>query len=103
MATGNKATSKDYSIILSPVVTEKTSHIGNGGNTVTFRVARCATKEEIKVAVERVFGKTVVAVKTVNQMGKPKRRMKEMGRTPSFKKAYVTLAQGQTIDVVEGA
>lgn len=99
----NQATAKDYSILLTPVVTEKSATIGNGGNTVIFKVAKKATKEEIKLAVERVFGKEVASVRTANYLGKPKRRMRDMGYTSSFKKATVTLKAGQTIEVVQTA
>lgn len=96
-----QALAKDYSIILGPVVTEKTSFIGNGGNTVVFKVAKKASKDEIKVAVERIFQKEVTAIRTTNILGKPKRRNRDMGRTPSYKKAIVTLKEGQTIELVE--
>jgi large subunit ribosomal protein L23 len=98
-----KATAKDYSIILAPVVTEKTALHGNGGNTVSFRVAKKATKDEIKLAVERIFGKEVATVRTANYLGKPKRRTKAMGMTSSYKKATITLKAGQTIEVVQSA
>ncbi len=97
------ASAKDYSIILGPVVTEKTSFIGNGGNTVAFRVAKKASKEAIKEAVERIFQKEVVSIRTANFIGKPKRRNRDMGRTPSYKKAFITLKEGQTIELVENA
>lgn len=99
----SSATVKDYSVILGPVVTEKTSLIGNGGNTVAFRVAKKATKDEIKVAVERIFSKEVASIRTANFVGKPKRRNRDIGRTPSYKKAFVTLKDGQTIELVENA
>jgi large subunit ribosomal protein L23 len=99
----SNATAKDYSIILAPVVTEKTALLGNGGNTVSFKVAKKATKDEIKLAVERIFGKEVADVRTANYLGKPKRRAKSMGTTASYKKATVTLKAGQTIEVVQTA
>lgn len=99
----SKATAKDYSIILSPVVTEKTSMLGNGGNTVVFKVQKGTTKDEIKEAVQRIFGKDVASIRTANILGKPKQRTNRPGRTASYKKAYVTLKAGQTIEVVEGA
>ena len=95
------ATAKDYSIILAPVVTEKSAQLGNGGNTIVFRVSKTANKEDIKQAVQRIFGKTVTSVRTANHVGKPKRRMKAAGYTASYKKATVTLAAGQTIEVVQ--
>jgi large subunit ribosomal protein L23 len=97
------ATAKDYSIILAPVVTEKSALLGNGGNTVVFKVSKTASKEEIKGAVERIFGKTVASVRTANYLGKPKRRMKAIGRTSSYKKATITLKAGETIEVVSAA
>lgn len=99
----SEATAKDYSIILTPVVTEKSALLGNGGNTVVFRVSKKASKEEIKGAVQRIFGKTVASVRTANYVGKPKRRLKAMGRTSSYKKAVVTLKAGETIEVVSAA
>ncbi len=97
------ASAKDYSVILGPVVTEKTSFIGNGGNTIAFRVCRKASKDEIKAAVQRIFLKDVVSIRTANFVGKPKKRNRDMGRTPSYKKAFVTLKEGQTIELVENA
>ena len=99
----SKATAKDYSIILSPVVTEKSAAIGNGGNTIVFRVNKKSSKDEIKLAVERIFGKEVSLVRTANYVGKPKKRTKAMGRTSSYKKAIITLKAGQTIEVVQAA
>lgn len=98
-----KASAKDYSIIHAPFITEKASFVGNGGNTVVFEVQKNASKEEIKLAVERIFNKNVVAVRTANILGKPKTRGRTVGRTVSYKKAYVTLQAGQTIEVIEGA
>ena len=98
-----KATAKDFSIILCPVVSEKTALNGNGGNTVTFKVAKKASKEEIKLAVERIFGKEVADIRTANYVGKPKKRAKAMGTTASYKKATITLKAGQTIEVVQTA
>ena len=72
------AKAKDYSILLAPVVTEKTSIIGDSGNTVVFRVDRKASKEEIKGAVERIFQKDVVSVRTANFVGKPKKKQREI-------------------------
>ena len=97
-----KAGVRDFSILLLPVVTEKTSHVGSGGNTVVFKVDRRASKDEIKSAVQRVYNVGVNKVRTVSYLGKPKRTAKSSGRRAGFKKAYVTLAEGQSIDVVEG-
>lgn len=65
------------------------------GQVLTFRVNCHATKPEIKSAVERIFNVKVANVRTVNYMGKMKRRGRYEGRRPSWKKAYVTLQKGQ--------
>ena len=94
-----KAGLEDYKIIRRPVITEKTAAMGE---TVAFEVARQATKDEIRAAVERVFSVKVKAVRTVNALGKVKRVGKSVGRRANWKKAYVTLAEGQNINLVEG-
>ena len=77
-------------IILTPVITEKsTSEIAEG--KYTFKVAKTATKTEIKEAVEKLFDVRVVAVNTANYDGKLRRQRYAIGRTPSYKKAVVTL------------
>jgi len=95
-------TVKSYSILIAPIITEKTSLIGASGSTIVFRVDRRATKTEIRSAVERAFKVDVDAVRTANIMGKPKRTAKSAGRRAAYKKAYVTLKDGQTINIVEG-
>ncbi|MBN8547796.1 MAG: 50S ribosomal protein L23 [Deltaproteobacteria bacterium] len=92
----------DYGLILSPMITEKTSLVGGAGNRVVFKVDPRATKTEIKAAVERVFKVTVEDINTVNYLGKAKRTSRSEGRRPSWKKAYVTLQEGQSINVIEG-
>lgn len=96
------ASPENYGVILSPVITEKSSVVGGAGNRVVFRVDRRASKTDIKTAVERAFKVTVREVNTINYLGKPKRTSRSMGRRAAFKKAYVTLAEGQTINVIEG-
>lgn len=98
---------RDYQIIVSPVVTEKSSLAGSQsssgpGSTVVFRVDSRSNKDEIREAIERVFKVQVAKIRTVNIVGKPKRTTRSSGRRASYKKAYVTLKQGQTINVVEG-
>lgn len=90
-----------YDIILSPVITEKAT-MGSEHNQVTFKVSLTASKPEIKAAVEGVFGVTVKAVNTIVQKGKTKRFKGTPGRRSDEKKAIVTLAAGQTIDVTTG-
>lgn len=92
---------KHYNTILGPVITEKAT-LGSEHNQVTFRVARTATKPEIKAAVEGLFNVKVKAVNTLNQKGKVKRFKGMKGRRPDSKKAMVTLEEGQVIDVTTG-
>lgn len=99
----NKAKVGDYQTILRPLITEKGSSIGDGSSGgVAFRVHPDATKLEIKDAIERIFDVEVQAVRTCNYLGKVKRTSRSSGRRPNFKKAYVTLKEGHTIDIVEG-
>ena len=101
-ASKSTATAKQYQLILAPVITEKSSLVGAAGNVATFKVAVGATKTEIKEAVQSIFKVEVARVRTVNVMGKMKRTMRSLGRRANYRKAYVTLKPGQSIDVVEG-
>ena len=85
-------------ILTSHHVTEKAS-LGNALNKYTFRVARRANKTEVKKAVEGKYGVRVLRVNIVNAKGKSVRLGKIEGRVPGFKKAIVTLAEGQTIQL----
>ena len=85
-------------VIRRPLVTEKTSMAMQNHNQYTFRVRREATKTDIKQAVELMFDVKVSGVQVVNEPGKTRRFGKTVGRTQDWKKAYVSLAQGQTID-----
>ncbi len=93
---------KSYATILSPIVTEKTALISGNKDRAVFKVAPGASKDEIKLAVEQAFKVKVIAVNTVNVMGKVKRTTGIQGRRPGYKKAYITVAEGQKIEVVEG-
>ena len=88
-----------WDIIKSPVVTEKAvvarEETADGRQLLTVRVDRHATKPEIKTAMESIFNIKVDCVRTVNYQGKKKRRGIHEGRRPSWKKAYVTLVEGQ--------
>jgi large subunit ribosomal protein L23 len=86
------------SVLLAPHVTEKTSLAMQNHNQYTFRVRRDASKPDIKKAVELMFEVKVAAVRVVNEPGKTRRFGKTIGRTQDWKKAYVSLAEGQTID-----
>jgi len=85
-------------VLIAPHVTEKTSLAMQNHNQYTFRVRLDATKPDIKKAVELMFEVKVAAVQVVNEPGKSRRFGKTVGRTQDWKKAYVSLAQGQTID-----
>jgi large subunit ribosomal protein L23 len=90
-----------YDVILRPVITEKSTRLQEQ-NQVTFRVARDASKPEIKQAVETLFRVNVRAVNTINVRGKVKRFRGRVGRRSDYKKAIVTLAEGQSIDMTTG-
>jgi len=87
-------------ILKSPLITEKGTLVAEH-NQVIFRVPRSATKYEIRRAVEALFSVKVSAVRTSNLLGKKKRAGKILGTRPSWKKAYVTLANGQAVDLLE--
>ena len=90
-----------YSIIKKPHVTEKTSLGGEVTNTVAIVVDKDANKIEIKQAVETLFKVKVDAVRTVNVAGKLKRVGRNIGKHSNWKKAYVTLQKGQSLDFFE--
>jgi large subunit ribosomal protein L23 len=92
---------RHYDVIVSPVVTEK-STLASENNQVVFNVARKATKPEIKAAVETLFGVKVTGVNTLLRKGKMKRFRGTIGRQSDVKKAVVTLAEGQSIDIATG-
>ena len=85
-------------VIVRPVVTEKTTDMGENDKYV-FEVATEANKNEVKQAVEKFFGVKVVDVHTMNMKGKPKRLGRYMGRRKDWKKAIVTLQSGDKIDL----
>lgn len=92
---------RHYDTIVSPVITEK-STMASEHNQVVFNVARTASKPEIKQAVEALFGVKVTGVNTLVRKGKTKRFRGTRGRQKDVKKAIVTLAEGQSIDVTTG-
>ena len=94
-------TAKHYDTILAPVITEKATILSEQ-NKVVFRVADTASKDEIAAAVESLFKVNVVKVNTLVQKGKTKRFRGIQGRRVDIKKAIVTLADGQSIDVTTG-
>ncbi|GGL68560.1 50S ribosomal protein L23 [Wenxinia marina] len=90
-----------YDVIKRPLITEK-STTASEHNAVVFEVSKDATKPQIKDAVEALFGVEVKAVNTVLTKGKVKRFRGQPGRRADVKKAYVTLREGNTIDVSTG-
>jgi large subunit ribosomal protein L23 len=95
------ATARHYDTILAPVITEKATYLSDQ-NKVVFRVAKDATKAEIADAIQELFKVTVLKVNTLNVKGKTKRWRGRLGRRSDIKKAIVTLAEGQSIDVATG-
>lgn len=89
-------------IIVRPIITEKTSATQANENQYTFEVTRDANKREIKKAVESLFSVQVRQVRTSQQRGKWRRRGVHVGKRPNWKKAVVTVAEGEVIDVFEG-
>ena len=98
---GAQPTAKHYDTILAPVITEKATILSEQ-NKVVFRVADDATKDEIAAAVEALFKVNVLKVNTLVQRGKTKLSRGIRGRRADIKKAIVTLAEGQSIDVTTG-
>jgi large subunit ribosomal protein L23 len=94
-------TERMYDIIRAPIVTEKSTR-GAEVNQVTFRVAMDATKPEIKKAIETLFKVKVKRVNTIRVNGKRKRFQGRPGRRADYKKAIVSLAEGEMIDVMTG-
>ena len=92
---------RHYDVIVSPAITEK-STMASENNQVVFNVAKKASKPGIKAAVEALFGVKVTAVNTLVRKGKIKRFRGTIGRQSDVKKAIVTLADGQSIDVATG-
>ncbi len=90
-------------IILEPVVTEKTARSRETKNEVTFKVARDANKIEIRNAVEELFDVAVASVRTLSVTGKVKRLGRFEGKRAGWKKAIVTLKEGHTIEFFEHA
>jgi large subunit ribosomal protein L23 len=90
---------KDFTdIIIAPVITEKAA-IQAEANIYTFKVAKSANKIEIKKAIEEAFGVKVVKVNTANTKAKDKRVGRYTGKTQTYKKAYITLADGEKIEI----
>lgn len=85
------------SIVIAPIITEKSSNQMASTNTYTFKVSINANKIEIAKAIEQVFAVKVLGVNTIRMMGKPKRLGRYNGKRPDWKKAIVTLREGDRI------
>ncbi len=90
------------SIILRPIVTEKSNMLQESTNQVIFRVAKDANKIDIRRAVEKLFGVNVLAVKTIRTPTRWKRVGRNLGKRPSWKKAIVKLKEGDRIEFFSG-
>lgn len=97
----NNVTAKMYDTLVRPVITEK-SMVSSEAGKVTFLVPLAASKDDVKAAVETIFNVKVNKVNTIRQFGKEKRFKGYIGQRSDYKKAIVTLADGQNIDVTTG-
>ena len=97
----DQPTARHYDVVVAPVITEKATLLSEQ-NKVVFQVAGDATKDEIAAAVEALFKVNVTKVNTLNVKGKTKRFRGHVGRRSDVKKAIVTLADGQSIDITTG-
>ena len=86
-------------IIIAPVITEKSAKIAEDGKTYVFKVQKNANKTQIADAIELAFNVKVASVKTLNTKAKDKRVGRYTGKTKTYKKAYVTLADGYAIEI----
>ncbi|MBI3600343.1 MAG: 50S ribosomal protein L23 [Nitrospinae bacterium] len=91
-----------YAIIKKPLITERSAYLKDRYNKIIFHVDINANKRDIKKAVERIFNVNVVSINTINMMGKVKRFGKILGKRPDWKKAIVTLKEGEKIELLEG-
>ena len=87
-----------FTVLREPHISEKVSVLGDLANQYAFKVSVDATKAEIREAIETIFKVSVKNVSTVNVKGKTKKTARGMSRTKNWKKAYVTVAQGQELD-----
>lgn len=96
-------TTNVYDVIRAPRVSEKTARLQEVSNQYVFEVATTATKADVKAAIEQIFDVKVESVNVVNVKGKNKAFRNRMGRRGDWRKAYVKLADGQSIDVTAKA
>jgi large subunit ribosomal protein L23 len=91
-----------YEVVVRPIVTEKSSVAFQERGEYTFEVHPSATKPQIRVAIESLFGVKIVGLWTLNMQGKEKRMGQTVGRRPNWKKAIVKLREGDSIPIFEG-
>ena len=91
-----------HDVLIRPILTEKTTQLESAGNVYAFEVGEGANKHQIKHAVEELFEVRVTNVRTVRPPRKKRRVGKYLGQKPEWKKAIVTLAEGQSIEFFEG-
>lgn len=91
-----------FGILQAPRVTEKSTRVGEQGNQYVFRVIRDASKSDVRQAVEKLFGVSVESVRIVNVKGKSKSFRMSAGKRSDWKKAYVRVQEGQSIDLLGG-
>ena len=95
-----KATEKDFAVIVKPIITEKTMSLMQNDNKVTVKVLESATKTEIKLAFQRLFQVKITDVKVLNVRAKATTRgTRYQGSISGYKKAVVTIAEGEAIDL----
>ncbi len=87
------------SVIIKPLITEKSTHLQNVANTYAFKVHLNANKQQIKEAVEKIYEVKVVDVRTMNRKGKPRRARQQMAHTANWKRAVVVLAEDSRIEL----
>ena len=92
-----------YDVIVRPILTERTTMMKEKQNLYVFEVRPTATKPDIRHAIEEIFKVKVLSVRTMNVGGKMRRLGRSEGQRPDWKKAIVTLGEGQKIDLVEQA
>ena len=91
-----------YRVLVKPRITEKGALVGSMQNSLVFDVEPSASKTDIKRAVEEIFDVKVKAVRTSNFLGKVKRVGQRTGRRKAWKKAYISLSEGSSLDIIEG-
>ena len=91
----------DFSVISEPVITEKSMKLMQEGNKIVLKVAKDANADEIKNAFEAIFGKKGEKINTVNVRAKAKRMGRFEGKTSAYKKAYIKLAKGESLDLFQ--